>query len=70
MIRGRPVIDADSHKCENPIVFFDYIHEQFRKRVSLIRDRYGEQRFRFLDRNPATGANDLPRVFLQPTGYG
>jgi predicted TIM-barrel fold metal-dependent hydrolase len=70
MIRGRPVIDADSHKCENPIVFFDYIPEPFRQRVSLIRDRYGEQRFRFLDRNPATGANDLPRVFLQPTGYG
>ncbi len=70
MIRGRPVIDADSHKCENPLVFFDYIPKPFRQRVSLIRDRYGEQRFRFLDRNPATGVNDFPRVFLQPTGYG
>ncbi len=30
MIHGRPVIDADSHKRENPIVFFDYIHEDCR----------------------------------------
>ena len=65
-----PVIDADSHKCENPLVFCDYIPNGFRDRFSLIRDRYGEQRFRLLDRNPQTGANDFPRVFLQVDGYG
>ena len=70
MHQGHPVIDADSHKCENPLVFCDYIPTPFRDRFSLIRDRYGEQRFRAIDRNPATGVNDFPRVFLQPEGYG
>jgi predicted TIM-barrel fold metal-dependent hydrolase len=70
MILGHPVIDADSHKCENPAVFFDYIPQPYRSRFSLIRDRYGEQRFRILDRDPHTGKPDFPRVFLQPEGYG
>ena len=70
MIHQRPVVDADSHKCENPAVFFDYIPAGYRDRISLLRDRYGEQRFRILDRNPKTGDNDLVRVFLQPEGYG
>jgi predicted TIM-barrel fold metal-dependent hydrolase len=70
MILGHPVIDADSHKCENPAVFFDYIPQPYRKRFSLLRDRYGEQRFRILDRDPRTGRTDFPRVFLQPEGYG
>ena len=70
MIDGHPIIDADSHKCENPLVFCDYIPAGFRERFSVVRDRYGEQRFQILDRNPDTGANDLPRVFLQADGYG
>ncbi len=70
MFLGHPVIDADSHKCENPAVFFDYIPQPYRARFSLVRDRYGEQRFRILDRNPQTGRADFARVFLQPEGYG
>ena len=70
MFLGHPVIDADSHKCENPAVFFDYIPQPYRARFSLVRDRYGEQRFRILDRDPYTGRADFARVFLQPEGYG
>jgi predicted TIM-barrel fold metal-dependent hydrolase len=70
MIHGRPVIDADSHKCENPLVFADHIPAGYRDRFSVLRDRYGEQRFRILDRDPASGAPDFARVFLQPDGYG
>ncbi len=70
MLHGRPVIDADSHKCENPLVFGDYIPSEYRDRFSVVRDRYGEQRFRIVDRNPHTGATDFPRIFLQPEGYG
>jgi predicted TIM-barrel fold metal-dependent hydrolase len=67
MFGGQPVIDADSHKCENPIVFFDYLPESARRRIDLIRDRFGEQRFRIRDRR---GNDELVRVFLQPEGYG
>jgi predicted TIM-barrel fold metal-dependent hydrolase len=70
VIHGRPVVDADSHKCENPAVFFDYIPSGFRKRVSLLRDRYGEQRFCIRDYDPRTHACDFERVFLQIEGYG
>jgi len=70
MIDGAPVIDADSHKCENPVFFFDYIPKPHRDRVSLIRDRYGEQRFCFRDFDPNTGRCDALRVFLQIEGYG
>jgi predicted TIM-barrel fold metal-dependent hydrolase len=70
MRSGHPVIDADSHKCENPLVFREFIPAPFRDRFSVVRDRFGEQRFRILDRDPATGAADLPRLFLQPEGYG
>ena len=28
---------------ENPAIFFDYIPREFRGRISLLRDRYGEQ---------------------------
>lgn len=70
MIHGRPVIDADSHKCENPAVFFDYIPRPFRSRVSILRDRYGEQRFRILDFGPGTRTANLERVFLQIEGFG
>jgi len=70
MIHGHPVVDADSHKCENPAVFFDYIPREHRHRLSLVRDRYGEQRFRILDVDPRTGRPELPRVFLQVEGLG
>jgi predicted TIM-barrel fold metal-dependent hydrolase len=67
MFAGHSVIDADSHKCANPVVFFDYLPEDARPRIDLIRDRFGEQRFRIRDRHRG---NDLTRVFLQPEGYG
>jgi len=70
MSRSYPVIDSDSHKCENPLVFVDFIPPSHRDRFSVIRDRFGEQRFRILDRNPATGAPDLVRIFPQPEGLG
>lgn len=70
MIDGHPVVDADSHKCENPVVLADYIDAAFRDRFGVVRDRYGEQRFRILDRDPHTGRNDFARVFLQPEGFG
>lgn len=70
MIHGHPVIDADGHKCENPIVFLDHVDAAFRHRISFVRDRYGEQRIRILDRHPGTGRAELPRLFLQPEGYG
>jgi len=70
MLHGHPVIDADSHKCENPLIFRDFIAPAFRDRLSFIRDRFGEQRFRILDRAPKAGAAALPRVFLQPEGFG
>jgi len=70
MLLGYPVVDADSHKCENPLVFVDFIPSHLRNRIAFVRDRYGEQRFRILDRNPRTGTNDLIRMFLQPEGFG
>jgi len=70
MFDGRPVIDADSHKCENPVVFVDYIDRPFRDRFRVVRDRYGEPRFEILDRDPCTGRRDFRRLFLQPDGYG
>jgi predicted TIM-barrel fold metal-dependent hydrolase len=69
MYEHHPVIDADSHKCENPAVFMDYIPRSHRDRLTLARDRYGEQRFRIRDRDPASGAW-IERTFLQPEGYG
>ena len=70
MIFGRPVVDADSHKCENPAVFFDFIPREYRHRFSLLRDRYGEQRFQILDRDAGPGRRERKRVFLQIEGYG
>lgn len=67
---GRPVIDADSHKCENPLVFCDYLPAPFRDRLRFVRDRFGEQRFHIVDRDPNTGAPDFVRPFLQAEGYG
>ncbi|MGH0028414.1 MAG: amidohydrolase family protein [Myxococcota bacterium] len=63
------VIDADSHKCENPVVFLDYVEKPHRDRISFVRDRYGEQRIRILDRDPSDGEL-RERLFLQPDGWG
>jgi predicted TIM-barrel fold metal-dependent hydrolase len=69
VIHGHPVIDADSHKCENPLVFAEYVPTPFRDRLRFFRDRYGEQRFLIRDRDPVTGDPNVDRVFLQPEGY-
>ena len=70
MFRGAPVIDADSHKIENPVVFLDYVEARYRDRVRVVTDRYGEQRVAITDRNPRTGAADLVRLYPQPDGFG
>ena len=67
---GMLVIDADSHKMENPFVFFDYLPAEYRGRMSPCIDKYGERRLLIRDFNPRTGANDLERVFPQPEGAG
>jgi predicted TIM-barrel fold metal-dependent hydrolase len=63
-----PVIDADAHKCENPLVFLDYVERSQRARIGFVRDRFGEQRIRIVDRRP--GGGELERIFLQPEGWG
>ena len=70
MTRRRPVIDADSHKCENPVIFLDYVDPAHRDRISFVRDRWGEQRIQILDRLPGSGGQRSPRLFLQPEGWG
>lgn len=70
MYDGLLVIDADAHKLENPLVIRDYIEPEYRDRVTLIVDRLGDQRMRIIDFNPATGKNDLERLFPQPQGLG
>jgi predicted TIM-barrel fold metal-dependent hydrolase len=70
MYEGMLVIDADSHKMENPVVFFDYLEQPFRDRLSSRTDRYGQQRLVVQDRDPRTGRNDLERLFPQPEGPG
>ena len=67
---GMLVIDADSHKMENPIVFFDYLDPSYRDRLGSRIDRWGQQRLVVQDFNPATGRADLERVFPQPEGPG
>jgi len=67
---GLLVIDADAHKMENPVVFFDYLEQPFRDRLYPRTDRWGQQRLVIRDFNPATGQNDLERVFPQPDGPG
>ena len=70
MYDGLLVIDADSHKMENPVVFFDYVDSTFRDRLSSRTDRYGQQRMVIHDRDPRTGRPDLERLFPQPDGPG
>ncbi|HSV04994.1 MAG TPA: amidohydrolase family protein [Candidatus Binatus sp.] len=69
MYDGLLVIDADAHKMENPVVFFDYIEARFRDRLGSRTDRYGQQRLVIRDRDPRTGA-EIERVFPQPDGPG
>ena len=70
MYDGLLVIDADSHKMENPVVFFDYLEAPYRERLFSRTDRWGQQRLVIRDFNPATGRADLERVFPQPEGPG
>jgi predicted TIM-barrel fold metal-dependent hydrolase len=70
MYEGLPVIDADAHKMENPVVFFDYLPPTHRARLFARTDRYGQQRLVVRDRNPRTGTPDLERVFPQIEGAG
>ncbi|HYD48415.1 MAG TPA: hypothetical protein VEB21_08715, partial [Terriglobales bacterium] len=49
MYRDHPVIDADSHKIENPVLFLDYIEAPYRDRVRIATDHYGEQRIAMTD---------------------
>jgi hypothetical protein len=70
MYDGLPFIDADAHKMENPVVFFDYLDPAFRDRLGSRIDRYGQQRLVIRDFNPATGERDLERIFPQPDGPG
>lgn len=69
MAEIRPVIDADSHKCENPLIFAAYVDREYRDRLTFVRDKYGEQRFQIDDRRPGS-TEPLRRLFLQPDGYG
>src|SRR5437016_11396480 len=69
MYDGLLVIDADAHKMENPVVFFDYLDAPYRDRLASRTDRYGQPRLVVRDRDPRTGA-ELERVFPQPDGPG
>jgi len=70
MYQGLLVIDADAHKIENPLVLRDYLEPEYRDRIGLAIDGLGDQRARIVDFNPATGENDLMRMFPQPQGLG
>src|SRR5262252_4904564 len=70
MYDGLRAIDADAHKMENPVVFFDYLDPAYRDRLGSRIDRHGQQRLVIRDFNPATGRNDLERVFPQTDGPG
>ena len=70
MFRGAPVIDADSHKIENPVVFLEYLEPRYRDRLRTVTDRYGEPRVAITDRLPRTGAIDFVRLYPQPDGFG
>ena len=70
MYQGLLVIDADAHKIENPLVLRDYLEPEYRDRIGLAIDGLGDQRARIVDFNPATGENNLMRMFPQPQGLG
>ena len=58
MYDGLLVIDADAHKMENPVVFFDYLDARHRDRLGSRTDRYGQPRLVVQDRDPRTGSRD------------
>ncbi len=70
MFRGAPVIDADSHKIENPVIFLEYVEPAYRNRLRTVIDAHGEQRVAITDRNPRTGKADFVRLYPQPDGLG
>jgi predicted TIM-barrel fold metal-dependent hydrolase len=70
MYEGLPVIDADAHKLENPLVLRDYIEPEYRDRIGLVVDSLGDQRAKVIDANPVTGKADYLRMFPQPQGLG
>jgi|GEM_PF-386752 predicted TIM-barrel fold metal-dependent hydrolase len=70
MYRNLLVVDADAHKLENPLVMREYLDPEYRDRIGLVIDSLGDQRARIVDFNPATGKNDLTRMFPQPQGLG
>ncbi|WP_017325710.1 amidohydrolase family protein [Synechococcus sp. PCC 7336] len=70
MYQGLPVIDADAHKLENPLVMLDYLEPEYHDRIGLVIDKLGDQRARIVDFNPATGENDLVHLFPKPQGLG
>ena len=70
MYDGLRVIDADAHKMENPVLFFDYVEAPYRGRLYSKTDRHGQPRLAIRDFNPRTRQNDLERLFPQPDGPG
>src|SRR5262249_43443582 len=70
MYDGLLVIDADAHKMENPVVFFDYLEAPYRGRLTSRTDRHGQPRLVIRDLDPRTGRPELERVFPQPEGPG
>src|SRR5262249_8574408 len=70
MYDGLLVVDADAHKMENPVVFFDYLDARSRGRLSSRTDRHGQPRLVIRDLDPRTGRPQLDRVFPQPEGPG
>src|SRR5262249_303939 len=44
MYDGLLVVDADAHKMENPVLFFDYLDPRYRERLSSRTDRHGQPR--------------------------
>jgi uncharacterized protein len=70
MFDGLLVVDADAHKMENPVVFFDYLDASHRARLSSRTDRHGQPRLVIRDLDPRTGRPELERLFPQPEGPG
>ncbi len=70
MYDGLLVIDADAHKMENPVRFFDYLDAPYRDRLFSRTDRWGQQRLVIRDVDPRTGRADLERAYPQPDGPG
>ena len=69
MYDGLLVIDADAHKMENPVVFFDYLDAPYRARLSSRTDRYGQQRLVIRDLDPAHRAGPSSSASSRsPTG--